>query len=67
MLRLPELAAGQKQTLMTTTFLGYNHNEVIKDGEMYDMKNLSGDMYPLMTLRKKRAWTSFAANNVDPN
>ena len=66
MLKLPQLANGQKQTLMTTTFLGYNHNEVIHDGEMYDMKNLSGDMYPLMTLRKKRAWTSFAANNVDP-
>ena len=61
----PTLSNGQKQTLMTTTFLGYDHNEIIRDGEMYDMRNLSGDQYPLMTLRKKRAWTSFEASQVD--
>lgn len=62
---MPRLRDGQKQTLMTTTFLGYNHNQATRDGEMFDMQNLSGDMYPLMVPRKKRAWTSFAVNNVD--
>ena len=54
------LQEGQKQQKMTTTFQGYNHSPVIADGEMYDMENLSGDQYPLMTVRKKRAYTSFA-------
>ena len=66
MLRLPQLVNGQKQPVTTTTFRGYNHNEIIRDGEMYDMQNLSGDMYPLMTLRKKRSWTSFAEENSAP-
>ena len=59
MINLPELVSGNKQTLMTTTFMGYNHNEIIQDGEMYDTFNLSGDMYPVLSLRKKRGYTSF--------
>ena len=39
---------------MISFFLGYNHNPVIEDGEMYDMKNLSSDHYPLLAPRKKR-------------
>lgn len=66
MIKLPELQSGNKQTLMTTTFLGYNHNEVIQDGEMFDTLNLSGDMFPVLSLRKKRAYTSFdIAGNTD--
>ena len=36
------------------TFLGYNHNLRIADGEFYDMKNLTGDHYPVLTPRKAR-------------
>ena len=39
---------------MISYFFGYNHNPVIEDGEMYDMKNLSSDHYPLLAPRKKR-------------
>ena len=39
---LPELNESAQTTLMTSTFLGYNHNLVTQDGEMYDMTNLSG-------------------------
>lgn len=56
---LPQLASGQKSVLNTTTFAGYNHNEIIADGEMYDTRNLSGEMYPLLSLRKKRAYTKW--------
>ena len=66
MRRLPTLQEGRKSIRTTSTFTGYNRKEIISDGEMYDMKNLSGDLYPMMAPRKKRAWTSFAAGNVDP-
>ena len=35
-------------------FLGYNHNLRIGDGEFYDMKNMTGDYYPVLSTRKKR-------------
>lgn len=59
MRRMQQLQSGNGQQKMTTTFLGYNHREIIEDGEMYDMKNLSGDLYPMMAQRKKRASVSF--------
>ena len=62
MRKMPELSNGARQQRMTTTFLGYNHKEIIEDGEMYDMKNLSGDLYPLLAPRKKRASASFAVS-----
>lgn len=55
---LPELQEGQQETLITTTFLGYNHNEVIRDGELYDMTNMSGRAFPLLTTRKRRAYST---------
>lgn len=51
---LPELNVTAQTTLMTGTFLGYNHNLVTQDGEMYDMQNLSGQDYPLLSPRKRR-------------
>jgi hypothetical protein len=65
MRKMPQLQNGAKQKKMTTTFMGYNHHEIIEDGEMYDMKNLSGDLYPLMAQRRKRVTASFAHGNVD--
>jgi hypothetical protein len=49
--QIPEI---QKNIRMTTSFSGYNHNEVIADGEMYWTENLSDDLYPVLTARKKR-------------
>ena len=59
---MPQLMEGMKQEKLTTTFMGYNHNPVLLDGEMFDMKNLSGDEYPLMGIRKKRAYTAYKEN-----
>lgn len=39
---------------MVQEFGGYNHNFRIGDGEFYDMKNLTGDSYPLLSTRQKR-------------
>lgn len=60
-MKLPELSVGQQQTLVTTTFKGYNHNPVISDGEMYDMTNLSDRSYPLMDQRAPRGITDMDA------
>ncbi len=62
---LPMLYEPQQQTLQTTNFLGYNHNEVIQDGEMYDMKNLTGDRYPLLSQRAKRGITTFDQGGIE--
>ena len=51
---MPQLQDGAKSTLMTSAFFGLNKNEIIADGELHDMTNLSGSGYPLLTLRKKR-------------
>ena len=65
MKRMPSLIPEQKNIKMTMNFLGYDHNQVLLDGEMYDMKNLSGDQYPALTIRKKRAWQSYKHGSTD--
>lgn len=35
-------------------FRGYNHNLRIADGEFYDMKNMTGDFFPLLSPRAAR-------------
>ena len=64
MRNMPTLMQGQRSIRSTSTFSGYNRKEIIADGEMYDMKNLSGDLYPMLAPRKKRAYTTFAAGDV---
>lgn len=50
----PTVVSADNTREMTRTFLGYNHNPIIGEGEMYDMKNLSSDRFPLLSPRKKR-------------
>lgn len=66
MRNMPQLTPGAKSIQMTSAWRGYNHNEIIADGEMYDMQNLSGDKYPLLTLRQKRGITSLDVEGQDP-
>lgn len=66
MRNMRQLIPGQKSILMTSVFRGYNHNEIIADGDMYDMMNMSGDHYPLLSLRKKRGISSFDVENETP-
>jgi hypothetical protein len=47
---------------MVDIFKGYNHNLRIGDGEFYDMKNLSSDNYPVLSLRHKRGTYAVPTN-----
>ena len=66
MRELPKLTPNRTNIQMTTGFKGYDHNEIISDGAMYDMSNMSGDLYPLLTIRKKRGLTCFDAEGATP-
>lgn len=66
MRNMQQLIPGQKSIRMTSVFRGYNHNDIIADGEMHDMQNMSGDRYPLLTLRKKRGIASYDVSGQDP-
>lgn len=54
----PTLDAENTTQQITDTFLGYNHNLKIADGEFFDMQNLSSSDYPLLSNRAKRGVVS---------
>ena len=45
-----------RSTEVTGTFLGYNHNLRIADGEFYEMENLTSDAFPVMRERPARGF-----------
>jgi hypothetical protein len=51
----PTLNVKPKYRQVVDTFLGYNHNLRIGDGEFYDMKNMTSDNYPVLAPRKNRS------------
>ena len=51
LLGLTELATSRD---VVEVFGGYNHNLRISNSEFYDMKNLTSDVYPVMSTRGKR-------------
>ena len=53
-MRLPSVEEIPTSRELTDVFLGYNHNLRIGEGEFYDMKNLTGDDYPVLSPRGKR-------------
>ena len=58
----PRLRVPTSSRQVTEAFGGYNHNLRIGDGEIYDMKNLCSDDYPLLSTRKPRGtYASVAA------
>ncbi|MEE0868651.1 MAG: hypothetical protein U0L70_02535, partial [Ruminococcus sp.] len=50
----PMIDENNSQRDFQEEFLGYNHNLRIADGEFYNMKNMTGDYYPVLSTRKKR-------------
>lgn len=44
----------RKQKALQVKFGGYNHTVSAHDGEIWDMKNMSGDYFPLLSPRKPR-------------
>ena len=57
-LKIPNTTRGS-----INTFLGYNHNSRINQGEFHDMKNLCSDEYPSLAPRKKRTCILSLENN----
>lgn len=54
-MKLPSLPYDDDiRRIVQTVFKGYNHNLYAGDGEIYDMKNMSGLYYPLLSPRPKR-------------
>ena len=66
MQEMQQLAQKAKSIQMTSAFYGYNHNQIISNGEMYEMQNMSGDQYPLLTLRKKRGISTYDVAGQTP-
>lgn len=58
----PQLDGSDASRDFQETFAGYNHNLRISDNEFYDMKNMTGDYYPVLSPRRKRG-TSETFNN----
>lgn len=50
----PKLNETPTTRRVTDTFRGYNHNLRVSDGEWFDMRNLTGEHYPLLANRDKR-------------
>lgn len=48
------IAEAKNNRFMTNIFYGYNHNPIIKDGELFDTKNMTTDFYPLLSPRNVR-------------
>lgn len=54
MTNYPKLQPKKIVREVTDTFRGYNHNLRIKDGEFYDLCNLTSDEFPLLSTRESR-------------
>ena len=61
----PFIKSKPKARQMIETFLGYNHNLRIGDGEFYDMENMSSDHFPTLSPRKARAVYKSAEDKLD--
>ena len=54
MIFYPRLKGQSSTRQVIDTFKGYNHNLRIGSGEFYEMKNLTSDDYPVLSVRKRR-------------
>lgn len=63
-MQLSTLQNNTGTNMLTDTFLGYNHNLRIADGEFYYTENLTADLYPVLSVRAKRGRLA-AAYNAD--
>ena len=52
---LPNMVQAERLTKQQVVqFAGYDHNAVTRDGYLYDMVNLTGDLYPVLSPRRGR-------------
>jgi hypothetical protein len=53
-MKYPTLYTKESSRQMVDVFRGYNHNLRIRDGEFFDMQNMTSDYYPVLSPRGKR-------------
>lgn len=58
-MNFPYFSSTNKSRDYQTAFYGYNHTENCRDGEFYDMKNMSSDLYPVLSQREGRGIYSY--------
>lgn len=58
----PTLYSRSRSVSTLDVFGGYNHNLRIGEGEFFDMKNLTSDLYPVLSPRKARGLYVQGAN-----
>ena len=51
---LPQINEISQNRDVIDVFGGYNHSMTVRDGEFYEMTNLTSDDYPAVSVRKKR-------------
>lgn len=54
-MRYPTFSALAESRSVVDNFRGYNHNLRIGDNEFYDMRNMSSDLYPVLSPRQGRS------------
>ena len=54
-MKFPLLGPVRKKESTVAAFGGYNHNAKTAENEFFDMKNLSGDDFPVLSTRRKRS------------
>ena len=64
-MRLTTLNANTKSRTMHRAFRGYNHRLVINDTEFFDMKNMTGDYYPILSPRRRRLHIANYSGNTN--
>lgn len=60
----PKLHETERSRDMIQEFRGYNHNLRIGDNEFYDMKNMTGSYYPVLSPRGKRGKDFISLNGT---
>ena len=65
---LPTLKELKTSRSVVEVFGGYNHNLRIKDGEFYDMKNMTSSLYPVLSPRGRRGVLEYSteAGVIEP-
>lgn len=61
-MEFPRLSEVTRYREMTSVFGGYNHQLSCKDGQFYDMKNMTSQYYPILSPRERRGFVKKLTN-----
>lgn len=61
---LPDHHSTNKYRNYINAFGGYNHNPVISEAELYDMRNMTADRYPVLSSRDPRGYKLHVASDI---